>query len=52
MNSKQRKIFGGDPAFIGIILLIALSVVAQLAPPQPNLSITGSTSAPVVYRGR
>lgn len=51
MDGRQRKIFSGDPACVGIILLVVLWLVTLLAAP-PLPPVTETESIAIMYRGR
>ncbi|MDQ3396529.1 MAG: hypothetical protein M3511_01945 [Deinococcota bacterium] len=52
MAHRERKIFAGDPACVGIILLVVLWLVLSL--PTPSFPPALAEVAPAVlnYRGR
>ncbi|MDQ3460348.1 MAG: hypothetical protein M3498_13785 [Deinococcota bacterium] len=52
MIHRERKIFSGDPAWLGILLLAALWLFWFLPAPPPASLLTEAPPAAVNVRGR
>ena len=52
MDPRQRKIFSGDPAFIGIVLVVVLWLITLLPAPPLAPAFTATESIMITYRGR